>query len=68
MDEITVEDMALMIWKLDSKQQAKLIRELSDVAEEWVVTCQIDAVCDELSREKKLSKIKRLVAEFVSRI
>lgn len=68
MRELTTTELAEVIWKLDSEQQAKLIRELSEVAEEWAIMCQIDAVCNELTREKKLSKIKRLVTEFVSRI
>jgi hypothetical protein len=66
--ELTTEELAEAIWKLDSEQQAKLIRELSEVAEEWAIMCQLDAVCEALNREKRLSKIKRLVAEFVSRI
>ena len=66
--EISIEKLALMIWGLDSEQQAKLIRELSEVAEEWAIMCQLDAVCETLNREKRLNKIKRLVAEFVSRI
>ena len=66
--EITIEELAKMIWGLNSEQQAELIRELSEVAEEWAIMCQLDAVCEALNREKRLSKIKRLIAEFVSRI
>lgn len=66
--EVSVEELAGMIWGLTSEQQAKLIRELSEVADEWKAIAQLEAICNELSREKRLNKIKRLLMEFVSRI